>query len=723
MTTTESPFVVAWDTETRLIGPAQYAPPLVCTSIKHEKGEHLLHHTESEPFFDSILTDPDCVFVGHNLAFDLGVVAAKWPRFLPLIFKAIEEGRAKCTMLRMKLIDIATGCYRGEYLPPTEKELKAGKKQGKWFAITYDLSLTFWRFTKRRLQKDKWRLRYREFENIPIEQWPRGAREYPIMDAVATYAIYVGQENVRKFVADEIADNFPDIDKPDPLGDETNQMKYAWWIHLMSCWGIRTNTEKLTKLKKETEKEYQETRDFLQSTPICSECGRIIVSPEPGTRPQCLKHPEAMYVALVRPSGQRNTKAAQLRMKYVMGGRANCRLTKSAATADKIEDKHISLDKEACELANDKLLKEYEALSSLQTVVNKDIPALRKGRFLPIHSRFNTLIATGRTSSSAPNIQNIRRLPGIRECFVPRKGNVFLNADYDGLELRTLAQVCVSLFGKSHLADILNGGKDPHLMVAATILKISYEEAERRNEAQDEEVDRARQTGKVANFGFPGGLGYESLILFAKRAYKINMSLEEAMELKENWLLSFPEMEKYFAYIGAMTAKSFDNVATIQQLFTKRIRGKIKFTVACNSYFQGLGSDATKAAGWLISKACYIEPDSPLYGCRIVNYVHDEFILECPEERSHEAAMELKRLMELGASPFLPDVAPTVSKPIVARCWSKKAQQVWKIGKPGNKHKPANDNDRLVPWDETRCECGACEKARKEKEAKKKKAA
>jgi DNA polymerase I-like protein with 3'-5' exonuclease and polymerase domains len=272
---------------------------------------------------------------------------------------------------------------------------------------------------------------------------------------------------------------------------------------------------------------------------------------------------------------------------------------------------------------------------------------------------------------------------------------VFLVADYDGLELRTLAQVCKSLFGQSKLAEILNQGKDPHLMVAATILGVSYQEALRRNEAQDEEVDRARQTGKVANFGFSGGLGFESLILFAKRAYKIEMTVDEAKQLKIDWMEAFPEMALYFDYVGAKTAKSYENVATIEQLFTKRIRGKIRFTVACNSLFQGLGSDATKNAGWLITKACYLDRESPLYGCRIVNYVHDEFILECDEERAHAGAMALRNLMIDGAVPFLPDVPPTVTKPMVARCWSKKVRQVWKHG--GDKQKDYLDT--LVPWE------------------------
>jgi DNA polymerase-1 len=393
---------------------------------------------------------------------------------------------------------------------------------------------------------------------------------------------------------------------------------------------------------------------------------------------------------LVKHDGVKNTKVAKLRMQHVMGGLDHCRLT---------EKGFVSLDSEACNMSDDPLLQEYAALTSLQTVVSKDIPALKLGRQFPVHSNFKSLQATGRTSSAGPNIQNIRQLPGIRECFVPRKGKVFVTADWDGLELRTLAQTCMKLFGKSKLAEVLNRGVDPHLTVASTILKISYQEAFRRNEAQDQEVHQARQTGKIANFGFPGGLGYDALILFAKRTYKIELTYEEAKQLKIDWMEAFPEMRQYFDHIGNLcnNHEGHDGrgATTIEQLFSKRIRGKIPFTVACNTYFQGLGSEATKNAGWLISKACYIDKSSPLYGWRIVNYIHDEFILEGPIEEGHAAAMELKRLMILGSEPYLPDVPPTVTKPMVVSCWSKKAKQVWKIG--GDK--PKNDSDTLVPWE------------------------
>lgn len=680
------PHVVAWDTETCLIGPGQPAPPLVCVSAQDANGSYLLHHTDAKEFFDTSFYSDDVVMVGHNLAYDFGVVAEKWPEYLPRIFQNIEEGRALCTMVRMKLIDIAANRYRGYRAEQTPQEIKE-KKKPKWIDVRYDLSSTYNRFTGKWLNKDEYRLRYREYLDVPLESWPEGAREYPLEDARATWEVYQGQEEVRKFLNRTIPETFPWLHNVDTLGDQVSQMKSAWWMWLMSAWGIRTSPQGVLKLQAEVGKAYKETVDFLKQVPVCGECGTVLIQKNAKSpKLMCSEHPRASHRYLVSAAGKRDTKAAKLRMIHVLGGIDNCRLT---------EKGQVSLDKEACAAADDILLDEYGELSSLQMVVNKDLVALRKGRYLPIHSFFNSLIATGRSSSSSPNIQNIRRLPGIRECFVPRPGHVFLNADYDGLELRALAQVCLKLFGVSKLAEVLNSGRDPHLMVAATILGISYEEAVRRNAEQDDEVDDARQTGKVANFGFPGGLGIESLILFAKRSYKVVLTQDDAKLLKEQWIQTFPEMGLYFSYIGEMTARNLDGLAAVEQLFTKRIRSGIPFTVACNTLFQGLGSEATKNAGWLISKACYIEKDSPLYGCRIVNYIHDEFLLECEEHRAHAAVMELVRLMILGATPYFPDVLPTVSKPIVARCWSKKAKQVWKIG--GNKR--AGSQDVLIPWE------------------------
>jgi DNA polymerase-1 len=275
-------------------------------------------------------------------------------------------------------------------------------------------------------------------------------------------------------------------------------------------------------------------------------------------------------------------------------------------------------------------------------------------------------------------------LPGIRETFVPRPGKVFALADFSALELHTLAQTCVSLFGQSHLAEVLNAGFDPHTAFAADILRIPYEEAVARKKAGDEAVDNARQTAKVANFGFPGGLGFESLCVFARKTYGVFLTEQRAKELKDAWLERWPEMRLFFRHCSDLVSEDTGR-ASVVQLFSNRIRGGCFYCAACNTWFQGLGADAAKRALYLVSRACYAELESVLYGSRPVNFVHDEIILETDDSpRAHDVAVELGRLMVQGANEFLPDV-PARAEPLLARCWSKKSKPVFAEG-------------RLVPW-------------------------
>jgi DNA polymerase I-like protein with 3'-5' exonuclease and polymerase domains len=270
----------------------------------------------------------------------------------------------------------------------------------------------------------------------------------------------------------------------------------------------------------------------------------------------------------------------------------------------------------------------------------------------------------------------------LRQCFRPRKGFVYIQADFDGLELRTLSQVCKTLLGFSHLGDALNAGQDPHLGIASTVLQQPYDSLISRKE--EPVVVNARQVGKVANFGFPGGLGGDKLVYFAKKAYKVTITEQEAWALKRTWFVTWPEMPKYFDLIKK--ALEVGN-GTLEQLFTKRLRGGLLFTNGANTLFQGLGADATHRAGWYLSKACYVERQSPLFGSRIVNYPHDEFIIETRDRpEAHDAAIETKRLMLKGANEFLPDV-PAKTTPCLMRVWSKKAKPLY------------NAQGRLIPWE------------------------
>jgi DNA polymerase-1 len=180
--------------------------------------------------------------------------------------------------------------------------------------------------------------------------------------------------------------------------------------------------------------------------------------------------------------------------------------------------------------SDDYVLREYANFSQMSKVLSADVPMLMRGLDYPIHTHFD-IVESGRTSSASPNIQNPRRLTGVRECFVPREGKIFIDADESALELRTVAQVCKRFVGYSKLADVLNTGKDPHTALAAQMMGIPYDDAVRRK--SEPEVDNWRTAAKGMNFGFPGGLGAASFPAFAWRAYKVRVTEEQVKAWKE----------------------------------------------------------------------------------------------------------------------------------------------------------------------------------------------
>lgn len=495
-------------------------------------------------------------------------------------------------------------------------------KEGKWLVRNYDLASMARRYFKKTLDKDTWRLKYSELAPLPLAQWPEGAKQYAKEDAEITLKVWDRQEA------------FAHV-----LKDQYRQARAQFWLHLSSCWGARTSLAGIEKYFEKIQLEQDECRQRLQD------------------------------VGLIRKDGTRNVKAVAEHMRKVC---AEPRLTDKG---------NVSLDAESCRDTEDPILVDYALYSELNSSISRELPMLRAGTSFPIHTSYG-LAASGRTTSSRPNIQNVGKTPGVREAFVPRAGHVFVQADYEGLELHTLAQVCLSMFGKSRLAEMLNAGEDPHLAFAAKVLKISYAEAKAHK--SEPKVKEARAFGKIFNFGSPGGLGAETLIEFAKSS-GVTMTKTQAIEFKQVWLETFPEMQDYFTW-GSSMCRDKGEPVTVEQLYTNRFRTATQrqYCSVLNTMFQGLGADLAKEAGWLVTKACYLDPRSPLFGSRIIAFVHDEFILETSERKAEAAAMELSRLMLLGASKYLPDV-PAKAPPIIMRYWSKNAEAVY-------------ENGKLVPW-------------------------
>lgn len=591
---------IAFDTETALIRTGLLAPPLVCLSYADGTGAGLVHHSEARDLVVAML-ESDRVLVGHNVAFDFSVLVAKWPDLMPAVFAKYERGQVTDTLLRQKLIDIAG---------PTR------------YPRRYSLAECVLRWFGRVMEKDEWRLRYAEFHDIPLHEWPEGARRYAIGDAVATLDVWTAQEKAQDL----------------HLADQYRQARAAWWLHLMSSWGLRTDPSAVETLARAFQADYDAIESGLVSA------------------------------GLVRSNGTRNTKAAAARMVEVCADKFKLKVTGTGKP---------QLDRDTCESVGDPVLADYAKLSGLKKKIGTDIPLLRRGL---IQARYNSLLETGRTSSS-PNVQNLPRKGGQRECFVSRDGKVFAAADYSGFELCTVSQVIITTLGiESKLAQALNRGFDPHLEMARRIVGCTYDDAKAR--IRDDDVDTARQVGKVCNFGFPGGLGPGGLVRYARSGYGVELTEDQARGLKEHWTQAWPEFVLYFRWVGQQCEAG---PAKIEQAFVERYRGGCSYCEACNTLFQGLAADAAKRAGFLIAQACYVDTGNILYGARPVLFIHDEFILEVDDnDRAGEAALELARLMVLGAAPFLPDVPPK-AEPYLMRRWSKKAKPVWSEG-------------RLVPW-------------------------
>lgn len=684
--------MLAWDTETCPIRPPVQAPPLVVVSwARSDEEGGLVSWRDAEPFMRKVLSQPSTTFNG---VYDLAVVGNAYKSLIPVIFDALANDLVCDVMLRQKLLDNA----RGRLSKPSSPTYY--RRDGKAWKVVYNLSCTHDRLCGSRLEKDMWRLRYAEFRDVPIAQWPDGAKHYALEDAFATRRCHVKQDEA-------------DID--DFLADQFRQHRAYWALHLMRCWGIRTDEAAIRKLDERLLKQYEKARAA------------------------CVK------AGLIRKSGTRNMKLVKARMFEALGEQSiltdkgqllyEVELEKwgdDLSKEDKKEirlkilksddHKYVSTNSESCQMAAEEGHEEmthYHDFVHTQKLRSTYVAAYWGGTVIPIQSRFEPILETGRTSSSGPNIQNLPREKGLREVFVPRKGCVFAACDYDLAELRSLAQVCYKVLGYSKLGDALNKGHDPHLAFAAQMLGIEYAEAKRRkglsgktpeDKALKDQIKEYRTLAKAANFGFPGGLGVEAFIKFAKGAYGIKMTTKEVRKLKSAWFRQWSEMREYFEWINShfeqlppkldpktgKKKRQRPKPCTLEQLFSGRVRGGCRFTQAANTYFQGLTADAAKEALWLITREQFTNPDSVLYGTHIVNFVHDEIIIECPEAIGHEVAMEMRRLMVEAYNRWTPDV-PMTATPHLMRRWIKEAEPRWRDG--GMKG-PAGEDDRLIPFDD-----------------------
>ena len=641
--------VWSFDTEGFLIAAARLVPPMVCmtydpvilrggSGILHAKFDRqTLYHIAYRALTSNTL------IIGLNVAFDLAMLANEFPDLLPLIFKAYMDDRVIEVANAQQLIDIANGCFRGKYAIGPDGIAAV------WIKYGYGLADLVRRHFGIDLDKDTHRFEYGKLIDTPCDLWTPGQRDYATGDARYARAIW---------------DRLDTPENQAALIDVFRQSRAAWWLQLMMAWGIAVDPVHIAELKKKI------------------------------TADRDLARTELRRAGLLKYNDKKDTKAAMARMELACAAKGiPVKRTKEG----------VSLDEEACVESGDPVMKHYARFTSLNGILNKDIAALEPAALagLPIQSRFDSLVETGRVSCSGGaekkggkkkakglprvhsyQLHNVRREPGVRESFVGRSGTYLLSVDYGMFELCTWAQVCMKICGFSELGKALNARRDVHIDLGAQILGIAYEEAFARK--LDKEIKDVRQLSKIPNFALPGGMGWKALQAQAKQEpYHIILPDEKAQMLVSVWRARWTENKEYFKFINSLVGRSDSGV--VKHFFSGRLRAGVPYTVACNSFFQGLAADCMKDAGMRISYECYVEEaGSVLFGCRIVNSIHDEFILEVPIERADACARRVTELMEDAGRLWCPDVPPHAEPALMLR-WSKAAEPVW-------------CDNRLIPW-------------------------
>lgn len=285
-----------------------------------------------------------------------------------------------------------------------------------------------------------------------------------------------------------------------------------------------------------------------------------------------------------------------------------------------------------------RLILEYRQVSKLKSTYVDALPALINPKTGRVHTSFNqTGAATGRLSSSDPNLQNIPirsdlgRL--IRAAFVPEKGNVLISADYSQVELRILAH----LSEDEVLVDAFQSGEDIHERTAREV----FSEAELLNPAE------CRRRAKVINFGIVYGLSAFGL------SQNLGISREAAQSFIDayfkrycgvrQWLDSTVEEVRRTGQVRTL----FGRIRPIPDIHSKdfNLRHFAERT-AVNSPIQGTAADIIKIAMIRIHRAL----QERRLSAKILLQVHDELVIEVPEAEAQETRTLVQEEMEGAAT-------------------------------------------------------------------------
>lgn len=308
-------------------------------------------------------------------------------------------------------------------------------------------------------------------------------------------------------------------------------------------------------------------------------------------------------------------------------------LSTAASELEKMRSLHPIID----------FLLEYREFVKLETTYVSVLPTLINQKTHRVHTTYNqAVVATGRFSSTNPNLQNIpvRTEWGqrIRRGFVAQKGYLLLSADYSQLELRIVA----ALSGDQTMIGAFQAGEDIHATTAAAIHKV----------ALDKVTKEMRSAAKAVNFGILYGMGSNSL------SQSIGVSYHEAQNFIDSYFLLYPKVREYLDLQVAL-ARSRGYVETLfgRRRYLPEIQSGVQQVraaaerMAFNTPVQGTEADIVKLAMIEVYRtlcetyridSCPFD-EKPV---RMILQVHDELVFEVKKDIVSGIAPEIKMRME-----------------------------------------------------------------------------
>ncbi|PMG26159.1 DNA polymerase I [Vibrio splendidus] len=293
-----------------------------------------------------------------------------------------------------------------------------------------------------------------------------------------------------------------------------------------------------------------------------------------------------------------------------------------------------------------KLIIEYRGLAKLKSTYTDKLPKMINAETGRVHTSYHQAVtATGRLSSTDPNLQNIpiRNEEGrrIRQAFVAQHGWKILAVDYSQIELRIMAH----LSGDKALLEAFQQGKDIHAATAAEIIGVAI----------DQVTTEQRRRAKAVNFGLIYGMSAFGL------AKQLGIPRGEAQHYMDTYFERYPGVMQYMEDTrSAASEQGFVETIYGRRLHLPEIqsrngmRRKAAERAAINAPMQGTAADIIKKAMLLVDEWIQAEGDGRV---KLLMQVHDELVFEVQESALAEIESKVQELMESAADLEVPLVA------------------------------------------------------------------